>query len=42
VVTKVNPSVITAAPKPSPGNIFNYVTPGQTGTAIKGICFFNC
>ena len=42
VVTSVNPSLITVAPKPSPGNIFNYVTPGQNGFGVKGICFFNC
>jgi hypothetical protein len=39
---KVNPTLVTVKPTPSPNRITNYFTPGQTGTAIKGICFFNC
>jgi hypothetical protein len=42
-VTRTGPSLITVKPTPSPQrSIFQYVTPGQTGTGIKGICFFNC
>jgi hypothetical protein len=39
---KVNPSLITVAPKPTPNKITNYFLPGQNGFGVKGICFFNC
>jgi hypothetical protein len=41
--TRTGPSLITVKPSPSPQRrILQYVTPGQKGTGVAGICLFNC